>query len=75
VKKVMEKNGFKHDQHSGYITNNVMTRIGVYKLLDKVVKELPWLVKTIDVCKLTRFAGDEDIVKHYERAKEFEQII
>jgi hypothetical protein len=44
-----------------------MSRYEAYKLFDKVTKELPWVIKSANVCKITRFAGDEDMIDHYRK--------
>ena len=43
IKNFLEKQGFEHNQHSGYISKKPLTRAKSYKILEKMAKNFTWL--------------------------------
>lgn len=53
IEKFMLKNGFEHNQGSGYLSKDKLTIEDIYKFLKEMNYELPWTVICIDKIEIT----------------------
>jgi len=62
IKKFLKKYGFAWVNGDGYYSNEKMTYLEVYYILDKLFEKYPWLHKCMRVCKITEIVNSSTFV-------------
>jgi virulence-associated protein VapD len=55
IRKHLEKNGFEHEQGSGYISKNTMSLAAVQNIFFGLGEKNPWLISCMPRCRLSSF--------------------
>lgn len=61
IKRFLKKQGFEHNQGSGYISKEALPETFIYKLVKRMRKELPW----VKVC-VKRFVHTDVATEFYD---------
>lgn len=68
--KSFRKYGWEHRQGSGYISQEYLTRAGVVEIMEKIIKENPWLGECVKKCDVTNIGTQFDLLPTIARAAE-----
>ena len=74
IKEFMSRNGFKHEQYSGYHSIKKMTDLEVFDLIDVMSREFPWLKLCMNHFEVTNIGANHDLMNLLENEIEIEEI-
>jgi virulence-associated protein VapD len=66
IKSFLERNGFHHQQGSGYISDKPMTMGVAHAKLEKMNSELSWLGKCLKCIELTNANKKHNVISMFE---------
>ncbi|MCL2087718.1 MAG: hypothetical protein FWH05_09040 [Oscillospiraceae bacterium] len=61
IRSFLEKNGFMHEQGSGYHSKEPMSRFEAIGVIDKMLETHPWLNECVRVCTIANVPEQFDI--------------
>ncbi len=68
VRTYLKKNGFEHEQGSGYRSAQPMTQAEAVSILDKMIDVFPWLHKCIRVCTVADVPITYDLSSMFDKS-------
>ena len=70
INRFMSKNGFEHRQYSVYVSKEPMTQSSVNMLILAMVKQMPWLSKSLNAFDITNIGYQHSLMAVIEKFTE-----
>lgn len=74
IKAFMLKNGFEHEQYSGYHSIKKMTDLEVFDLIYVMSEELPWMQHCMNHFEVTNIGANHDLMELFNDDIEYGDI-